>query len=92
MYLSSMARPLANLKGPITFLRTELQTGFTLIFIARAAKDKAKLQRNLQNARKAYESARHFVGRVQLTAKEAAEVHEKLAALEAELKKFDSRA
>jgi hypothetical protein len=86
-----MARLLANLKGPITFLRTELQTGFTLIFIARAAKDEAKLQRNLQNARKAFESARHFLGRVQLTAEEDAELREKLAALEAELKKFDNR-
>lgn len=85
-----MATSLANLKGPITFLRTELQTGFTLIFVARSAKDDAKFQRNLRNARRAFESARHFFGRAQLTAEEATEVQQKLAALEAELKKFDS--
>ena len=58
----------------VEFLRTELRTGLTMARIALEAQSKNKVDRNRANARKAYDSALHFLAKATLTEEEAEEI------------------
>jgi len=60
----------------VGFLFAELHTGLTFAEIALSASgdDPGKLERNRENARKAYDSLLRFQGRTVLSAEEAAEL------------------
>lgn len=72
--------------GSLDFLRTELETGLTFATIAEQASDEDKINRNRENARKACQSARHFMDRVSLSERESAELRETLDDLERRLR------
>jgi len=74
--------------GTLTFVRTELETGFTFATIAAQARDEEKIDRNRANARKACWSARHFMERMPLSASESDELHQKLEELEGRLRRL----
>jgi hypothetical protein len=50
----------------VEFLLAEIDTGLTFARIAQSADTTSKIERNLKNARKAYDSAVRFRGRVVL--------------------------
>jgi hypothetical protein len=75
-----------------TFLRTELETGLTFATIAEQASHEDKINRNRDNARKAYLSARHFISRMSLSERESAELHKMLAELENRLQLLEKAA
>lgn len=77
-------------QGGLTFLRTELETGMTLVSIAENATDPEKIQRNWNNARKACLSVHHFIGQADLSGDESAELHKKLKELERRLQALES--
>ena len=56
------------------FLKAELETGLTFATIAEQASDEGKINRNRDNARKAYLSARRFISGISLSDKESAEL------------------
>jgi len=68
------------------FLRTELETGLTLARIARSAKRPDKRNRNLLNAKKAYEAVLRFMRGVMLTNSQSRELKNKLERLKKELR------
>jgi nucleoside phosphorylase len=68
------------------FLRTELETGLTLARIARTAKQADKRNRNLLNARKAYEAVLRFMTGVILTTNQSRELKNELERLKKELR------
>jgi len=72
--------------GGAGFLRTELDTGLTLARIARSAKRADKRNRNLLNARKAYEAVVRFMPGVMLTNGQTRELKNKLERLKKELR------
>jgi hypothetical protein len=45
----------------LQFLRAELETGMTFASLARDSRTEEKRDRNLVNARKAYDTAKHFL-------------------------------
>ena len=45
----------------LQFLQSELQTGMTFASLARDSQTDEKRRRNQQNARKAYDTAKHFL-------------------------------
>ena len=45
----------------LQFIRSELETGMTFASLALNSESDGKRQRNQQNARKAYDSAQHFL-------------------------------
>ena len=69
----------------VSFLRTELETGSTFALIAEQAVYEDKINRNLENARKAFLSAQHFIKKIALSDEESAELHGKLGELERRL-------
>lgn len=71
--------------GSVTFLRAELQTGLLFASLAEQASEQDKIDRTLENARRAYLSVRRFMGKVPLSGAEAAELSEKLGELESRL-------
>ncbi|HJT54739.1 MAG TPA: hypothetical protein VJ848_12870 [Candidatus Angelobacter sp.] len=72
----------------LEFINTELDTGLTFVRIALGARGRNKIERNRVNARKAYDSALHFLPTASLSAQEARMVKEKIASLEAGLTKL----
>ena len=66
----------------VDFLRTELETGLTFASIAEQASDEGKINRNRDNARKAYLSARRFISCILLSERDSAELHKMLKELE----------
>ena len=74
------------------FVNAELDTGLTFVRIALGAKKgrKAsdKVERNRINARKAYDSALHFLSATSLNADEARMINEKIVALKSGLEKL----
>jgi hypothetical protein len=77
----------ATLNG-LNFLRSELDTGLTLAKIARSAKRADKRNRNLHNARKAYETVLRFLPGIILTTSQAREMKSKLEQLKKELRRI----
>jgi len=73
-------------RAELAFVHTELRTGFTLARIAGRAARLEKKERNRMNARKAYDTAVRFTGKLQMTAPEEAELRAKLVKLQDELK------
>jgi acetylornithine/succinyldiaminopimelate/putrescine aminotransferase len=72
--------------GGLGFLRTELETGLMLARIARSAKRADKRNRNLLNARTAYEAVLRFMPGVMLTTSQTKELKKKLERLKKELR------
>jgi len=72
--------------GGLGFLRTELETGLMLARIARSAKRADKRNRNLLNARKAYDAVLRFMPGVMLTTSQTKELKKKLERLKKELR------
>ena len=74
------------------FVNAELDTGLTFVRIAMGAKrgrDRSeKVERNRMNARKAYDSALHFLSATSLNAQEERTIKEKVGALKAGLEKL----
>jgi hypothetical protein len=70
------------------FINAELDTGLTFLRIALGAKGRNKIERNRMNARKAYDSALHFLPSTSLSAEEARMIKEKIASLESGLVKL----
>ncbi len=74
------------------FVNAELDTGLTFVRIAMGAKAgrraSEKMQRNRMNARKAYDSALHFLSSTSLNADEARMINEKIVALKSGLEKL----
>ena len=75
--------------GSLTFLRAELQTGHTFASIAEQAREKDKINRSRQQARKACQSVRHFLHRITVSEGESNELHENLEELERRLRMLD---
>jgi hypothetical protein len=70
------------------FVNAELDTGLTFARIALGAKGPNKVERNRMNARKAYDSALHFLPSTSLSTDEAGAIKEKISVLEAALTKL----
>jgi len=70
------------------FLRTELHTGLTTAKIAATAKDDKKKQRNRTMARKAYDSALHFLRKSEITESEVAELKPQIEELRKALREL----
>ncbi|HKT51708.1 MAG TPA: hypothetical protein VJV96_15520 [Candidatus Angelobacter sp.] len=68
-----------------SFVNAELDTGLTFARIALGAKGRDKVDRNRVNARKAYDSAMHFLPSTSLNTEEAGSIKEKISALQAAL-------
>lgn len=75
----------------IQFVNVELETGLTFMRIAIGARGRSKIERNRMNARKAYDSALHFLAAVSLNQEETRLVQEKLAALKSGLEKLGEK-
>ena len=75
----------------IQFVNVELDTGLTFLRIAIGAKRRSKTDRNRLNARKAYDSALHFLANVSLNQEEMRLVQEKLASLKSGLQKLGEK-
>jgi hypothetical protein len=70
------------------FINAELDTGLTFLRIALGAKGSKKIDRNRVNARKAYDSAMHFLPTTSLSVEESLMIKEKIASLESGLVKL----
>ena len=68
-------------RAEYAFLRAEVHTGITTAKIAASAKHDGKKQRNRQIARKAYDTALHFLKKSEITESEAAELKTELEEL-----------
>jgi hypothetical protein len=75
-----------NFDPPVFFVRTELEVGLTFALVAAHAGSEEKFQRNQNNARRACDTARRFMRRIELSDDEAAELHELLEELERRLR------
>lgn len=73
------------------FVSAELDTGLTFARIALGAKGRAKIDRNRVNARKAYDSARHFLATTSLNAEESRRINDKFAALKSNLEQLGEK-
>src|SRR5215475_3548632 len=76
--------------GSLSFLRTELETGMTLVSIAETATHPVKIKRNWENARKACLCIHRFIGQVDPSGAESAELHKKLKELEHRLRALEA--
>jgi len=76
-----MTRP-TNFDPPVFFVLTELEVGLTFALVAAHADNEEKFQRNQSNARRACDTARRSMRRIELSDDEAAELHELLEELE----------
>ena len=70
------------------FVNAELDTGLTVGRIALGAKGHNKIDRNRVNARKAYDSALHFLATTSLSSEEEHMIKEKISSLQAVLTKL----
>lgn len=70
------------------FLRTELHTGLTTARIAATATRAEKKQRNRVMARKAYDTALHFMGKSEISDDEAAALKDELEELRSALREL----
>jgi len=75
----------------LSFVNAELDTGMTFARIALGAKGRTKIERNRMNARKAYDSALHFLANTSLNAEESRRFKEKFDALKTSLEKLGER-
>lgn len=71
--------------GTLGFLHIELKAARTFVALAKRTRFKDKVVRNIANARKACPAVRHFMGLVELSRDEAAEIVGMLADVENEL-------
>lgn len=69
----------------LVFVKTELALGRTFATAALLSKNPDRIFRNAANARKAYDSASQFVGRLSLTADTSEELNARFKALRAQL-------
>jgi hypothetical protein len=83
-----MSSDAAN-SGSLAFLRTELETAGTFLSIAEQAADDAKILRNRENARKALECVRYFMGKTLLSGEEATEIRAAVKELAHRLRQLD---
>jgi len=60
----------------VHFLKTELKTGMTFARIAATAKHRKRRDRNLANARKAYDTAREYLQKLTFTPETSSQLHE----------------
>lgn len=74
----------ANPAG-VEFLRVEVETASTFAGIASDAQDSEKRLRNVQNARRGYDTLLHFMGTLPLSQEERAEMHTKVSELRVRL-------
>ena len=72
----------------VEFLRTELRTGLTMAKIAREAQSRNKIDRNRANARKAYDTALHFIAKTSLMEEEAEEIRGMITKLKLALREL----
>lgn len=79
------AMPMVTTPDGVNFLRAEIETGLTLVRIARSAKRADKRNRNLLNARKAYDTVLRFIPAVILTTSQSKEIRNRLERLKKEL-------
>lgn len=75
----------------LQFVNAELETGLTFARIALGAKGRPKIDRNRVNARKAYDSALHFLTTTSLNAEESRRINEKFAALKSNLEQLGEK-
>ena len=73
------------------FLRSELELGRTFARIALSANDEGKRIRNTSNARAAYNTVLHFMGRVALDGDQARELADSTERLKHELVALDEK-
>ena len=72
----------------LEFLRAELATGLTFSKIALEARHASKVERNRVNARRAYDTVRHFAPGTSLSAEEALEIDSRTAQLKSALQQL----
>jgi hypothetical protein len=70
------------------FLKNELQTGITFADLALSAKHEDRRERNRANARKAYDTALHFMSTLSPTSEIPAELKDRLEHLRTRLKQL----
>jgi hypothetical protein len=61
-------------RGSLAFLHAETDTGLTFTSIAATARDQEKVERNLTNARRAYDSILRFIRQVEHTSDQKSRV------------------
>jgi len=77
--------PVSNAKAGVEFLRTEFETTSVFAKIAADAADPDKRLRNIQNARKGYDTLVHFVQTLHLSSGERREMQTKISELRRKL-------
>jgi hypothetical protein len=76
------------LQSELRFLEAELGIGFTSCRIAVQAKSNQKRERNLANARKAYDAIVYFRPKTELSSADTDRIDSQLAKLKAELRQL----
>lgn len=79
----------ASLRSGLMFLRTGLETGRILTFIAEQAIDEPTIKRTREKARWACRSVQHFMNQIPLPDHETAELRQKLKALDNRLRTLE---
>jgi len=72
------------------FISTEIDLGVTFCSVAESSKDEERKQRNIANAKKAWETASHFIATFDLPDDVRQDLAEKLAMLEHALARIDN--
>ena len=78
----------------LEFVLTEIQVGLTFVSLALRtdASESEKIQREVTNARKAYESALKFQNKIGFTDEERDHIEQRIKVLRAALEKLDQQA
>ena len=78
----------------LEFVLTEIQVGLTFVSLAQRtdASESEKIQREVTNARKAYESALKFQNKIGFTDEERDHIEQRIKVLRAALEKLDQQA
>ncbi len=77
----------------VNFIRVEVKTGLTLVKLAyteRFSRDRAGANRAIGLARKALETARHFLPKLTLTSAVKQELQQGIDTLESEIGRYDN--
>ena len=77
-----------TLDSQVGFIQAELDTGLTFARVAASAKYENRRERNLANARKAYDTALDFMSRSAFPNAESAELQDKSNELKRELQRL----
>lgn len=77
----------------LEFVLTEIQVGLTFVSLALRtdASESDKIQREVTNARKAYESALKFQNKIGFTDEERDQIEQRIKVLRAALEKLDQQ-